>query len=649
MRNSLILAAVLAATTLGPTAYAVERVARPLSATALKDIASTTQDVTVTGVMSNMVTVAPLTTSANGFGISKIASRLDTAPFGTMPVVPVPANATDAVVRERANQWVDSAFPTFRDRYSAWLRSKGLSIGFYNFTQEVNVQTAAGIKKKSIAFNAIIDSSGKPTYGMPKIVDSDPLTLDVRYIPLKPSDGLPADWVYEGAGTIQWRVLNKKMEDVSGWTVIETNGAFDTTGEEVLPEEKLACLMDRASSPSCTGPTDVKTLMGQLGTTTAFVSYSHSPDPVLQPTDVEGEFAPVTGLSIDERTQQCGVYTNKGSFGYILEAVADWYVADLSSSNITYQLMNQTSIQSVSPTRSYEKSVSVQHLGMGSADGYIITPEEGETELISRSDARIKNGTIDIAYLAPLQMKVSAPLNFTGTAPVQNLSVAGGTTQEYVIGHNWQHAFGWGQHDYYTTFTIDSLVNVSSAVLEHVTFDDYFMVQVNGKTVYVGAPGPANTLEMGGWVSPRGTCGQNNVGWSCGTLTSERVSPVWSGLLVYSCPPGSLKSSSWGGGSFGLKCYKLADYQYYSQCYYDYDYGSGYSCHNGCDFGEAKYGNYGGSSSCGYLERGKTWAESPRIDLRPYLQNGQNTIFLRTLVGGKGHGAMTMSISACGQ
>lgn len=58
------------------------------------------------------------------------------------------------------------------------------------------------------------------------------------------------------------------------------------------------------------------------------------------------------------------------------------------------------------------------------------------------------------------------------------------------------------------------------------------------------------------------------------------------------------------------------------------------------------YIQYGPNSFGGY-ELDTNWAFNLNVDLRPYLQAGQNTIFMRTLVAGNGEGAIRIDANSC--
>lgn len=54
-----------------------------------------------------------------------------------------------------------------------------------------------------------------------------------------------------------------------------------------------------------------------------------------------------------------------------------------------------------------------------------------------------------------------------------------------------------------------------------------------------------------------------------------------------------------------------------------------------------------GANSFGWPELGRNWGFGLNVDLRPYLQTGQNTIWMRTIVAGRGEGAIRIDATSC--
>lgn len=176
----------------------------------------------------------------------------------------------------------------------------------------------------------------------------------------------------------------------------------------------------------------------------------------------------------------------------------------------------------------------------------------------------------------------------------------------------WQ---GWGTiFDRTLTFEVRDPSLITLATLSRTRFDDWMLVQVNGSTVYVG-PFGGDRLEITGppttAMSSETMCSQN-----------ERSSS-------YTC-------ATWTGGYRGYYVYQTFGY---------------------CQF---RYTNNGNSGTwyCGDVAPGMVqycatcyrgpelstpWNFYPNIDIKPYLKQGTNSIFVRVIVAGGGEGAIQIT------
>lgn len=170
---------------------------------------------------------------------------------------------------------------------------------------------------------------------------------------------------------------------------------------------------------------------------------------------------------------------------------------------------------------------------------------------------------------------------------------------------------GWGAvYDRSLTFNINNKDGITKFALINAAFDDWIMVKVNGNLAYVGPYG------------------------------GDRLEVVNNYITTYE--PRSCRANSDGYGYSGWVCYDGGDYGYYNQKYYDSctPSGGGYSCVTGDpNNGKVQY-----CATCfGYPELATNWNQSIFVDLRPFLVNGQNTIFMRTIVADVGEGAIRIA------
>lgn len=167
---------------------------------------------------------------------------------------------------------------------------------------------------------------------------------------------------------------------------------------------------------------------------------------------------------------------------------------------------------------------------------------------------------------------------------------------------------GWGAvYDRTLTFDIRNVGLITRFALTRAAFDDWLMVKVNGTTVYVGPYG------------------------------GDR-------LQIYNAPYqdmgyGSQCYQDWESGWW--YCYNqdrthIGSFYGWNACYWSND---RYYCKDTSLDGMVQYG----ASSFGWPELSTSWNFGLNIDLRPYLKNGSNTIFMRTIVAGRGEGAIQLT------
>lgn len=636
-------------------------VAHNLASPVTKDVAYLTQEVLLSGETSTSMSVAPLTTSNMGFGVKKLSTKMAGTPVGGLPVISVSNPTTTTQALAAATQWMDLEMPVMRKRMSDWMSKKGISVGFYNYTQEIMVQTIAGVKKQAIGFNASIDISGRGTYGKPKIVNPDPLVLEAIYSPLKTEEGLPSNWKYPDAGTVKYRVLNKKFEPLSAWASVNVNGAYD---EDSDGNSRVQCLMDSRAAGCTGGTSDINQLLAATGASYGLVSYIRKIQPDYT-TDSQGNATPTGAISVDSRVWNCTSYTNKGHYGFVLALMADQYLAEPTDNLVKFSLVQSLGGKGISPTEPYEKTVPVTALNGVHPDTVIIAPTPGDDTLWSRSDAaKMKN----VVYVAPVVASGAdgeiTEAAFSGDMAVRLIS-SSETSRDYYIGTVADNYWGSGVYDRSVTFNLKDPGATEMFSIIQTGFDDWLLVQVNGTTVYIGPRG-GNMLEVQSGVH------QDNCSYSGGSYVCGSYDPgKWVSAATYvdesgtpSCPAGSMYgygttpylnwSDGWGDYS-GYGCFTASTAKYANcepQSYWsgDTEVSSGYLCTQGCSSGMVQYlqGARGYGSGCGWPELSTSWNFNTNIDLRPYLKSGANTIFTRTIVAGGGESWLRIRTQMCG-
>lgn len=605
-----------------------------------RNVAYLTQDVTLDGSMGASASVAPLSVSSAGFGAEKNATKLPGLPVSGLPRIAI-SNPTDQdAALAAAKDWTTTQLPLFRSRLSGWLKQQGLPTAFYSYNQEIMVNTPLGPKKRAIAFNLTEDEAGRPLYGDPKIVDADPTFLEAKYTPLRAVAGLPADWKYPNAGQLEYRILNKRYEPLTSWASIQTNGAFDSDPDATDPGAKVACLMD-LRNPGCSGPIDIQTLIGQQGTTGAVVDYVRQLEPAYDELP-DGTQVARGAVSVDARIWDCATYLNRGYFGYVVTTTVERYMAQPTTGLLNYKMVLQAGRRGISPTTPYEKQVPVSALGGANPNGFIISPNPGETNLWSTSDSvSMRN----VVYVAPVVASGDdgqlTAASFSGDMAVKEISASGGV-REYYIGTVGDNYWSTGDYPRTVTFNLKDPGSLEELAVTQEGYDDFMLVAMNGTMLFNG-PFGGDMLSMGyGYTTTsESNCSTTGAGWDCWTSydapTGGNCTPVTTLLgTTYSC----------------ATSYAVCD------TVSNDDGTTSYSCHNGgCPTylaqtqSNAVYQGtmfFGGRDGCYNLEQNASRTNNTYIDLRPYVHSGVNSLFMHVIVGGNGEGWLRVRTRSCG-
>lgn len=605
---------------------ATEKVARPLTQTSLSTIANTYQQYGLNGTYAGGTTLAPLSMSAKGFGSGRLSSKGVATPFQPLPALSVSASMTIPQVQEYARTWFLTSFPSYQARYAQWLKSNNLAMGIYNFTQDVNLKTAQGVKKKSVAFNAVIYADGRATYGMPKVVDPDIVILDAKYVSLRTASELPATWTYKDGGKLMYRLLNSKYDEIAPWSVIDVNGGFDVPEEEGSPEQMANCIADRRYEGCPQGLPDMKGIFDSVGATFGMLTYVNSIEPVYDPVPgSEDEVVPQMGVEISKRYLSCSAYVNEGYFGYNVQMTAQQYLVEPIPGLTKVSQIGSKEQIATSNTEPFQKSVQKSALAGIAPESVFINPQPGNDALMSVYDPTAKGLVTSIAPVTRTgnESGLSAS-SFSGNIPVtMSTSATGG--KQFVIGWAGQDYLEPIEHAWSTKFTLASLSGIESFTLSEVNFDDFLNIKVNGNTVYNGPYG-GRGLIFDSNPQMRWDCAQdfgNSIDtWNCKGERFRSCALAW-----------DYSSVSWAGYYW---CYKQPICENWLQVLIDWKDSDVYGvCHN--------------------IEQGRTWTfnkvNTPTlfpIDIKKFLREGENTIDFKVVVGGKGDVLTRFDVTDCG-
>lgn len=327
-------------------------------------------------------TVGPLYMAEDGFGLRRGVTKVSTAGvLGVVPVIPYADGQTQKQVQDRANAFFKEYYPIIRNSIQDWMRGNGVSHAWVTYKQSVNVTSTTGVDPMNVQWSAFIDSTGRGIAPNPKVVTAGGLKiLQVRYLSYATSDDVPSALGYADAGKLYWRVLNDSFIPLTGWSELQTNGAFDEPydpGDEtpIDPDAGLKCLMDKSKAGPAWQPAsaldsmttcnqtmpDVISLMDESNSQLAIVDYVRQVAPIWcreddaaclagtampaadLPDDPDAEFIALVTYRFDSRTlgsNACGTqeFRNHGWSGYKLDLTTDRYVA---FSTGAYQAVNQ--------------------------------------------------------------------------------------------------------------------------------------------------------------------------------------------------------------------------------------------------------------------------------------------------------------------
>jgi hypothetical protein len=665
MFRALITTVLLVATS---TAQADNLAARRLGTPVSRNILQMSQEIGIAGGMAESAKIAPLTTSTAGFGIEKNAVKLNALPVTGLPRIGIANPTTQTAALAAANAWATANMPGFQSRVGTYVRNQGLSSAFYSFTQEINVTTAIGTKRQAVGFNVTVDPNGRPLYGAPKIVDPDPLILEAMYTPKAAVSGLPANWSFPGAGTIKYRVMNKKFVPLTGYYSVDVGGAFDSEPDATDPDAKLRCLMD-LRYPGCTGPTDIRTIAGEVGATLAIVDYVRQLEPEYEQL-ADGTLVAKGAISYDERFWDCINYMNTGYFGYVLNMRAERYSMTPEADVSPFQLLQMFGGKTISPTEKFNKSVPISTLGGAAPASVVISPHPGDNALWQVNDTTAMR---NVVYLAPVRARGGdGSINFVSTSNADTnirLESSVGDVREYYLGMVCKACWSTNQYDRAVSFNVDNPASLDELAITQEGFDDWMSVTVNGTTVFVGPKGgnmlewnrSAPSLEQGCTGSPGNyTCWRPNQYTTSVDSNFNAVAP-WSGCYktsettydqaYYPVPTDPLAPKTYKVKSSTWTCPVTYGYCQWNR--------GNYECRNtacpqntvqfiaGIGYVNSVPWN-GTSGGCGSPELSTSWRFNTYIDIRPYLRSGSNTIAMRTITWGGGEGYIKVRSKACG-
>jgi len=334
-----------------------------------------------------------------------------TGTLGSMPITDYPAAMTDQQIMSSLSSSMQNASTAIGAGMQAYMEANGVGSGVFDFEQKLY---RSGGKTQLLVATVMIGHDGQVFFGDPRIVDQSPGILYAIYTPLAVANGLPQNWAYPNAGTIQWQMRDMNWNPLTAMHVVNVNGAYDppqysnTAGGPAPagcsgvapnvtcnPDFGLSCLSDKSSSASCpqTYP-DIKALIAQNSAAFAILDYTRTLQPVYTQ-QANGTRTANAALSVNSRVATyngCGGvrYDNSGAQGFKLQAATDRYLVQTDGG---YSYLNEFKSYSLSPTLPYSGSVTVTRAQAAGLPGEIVNPDGTLVPVSS---------VANLVYLAPV-------------------------------------------------------------------------------------------------------------------------------------------------------------------------------------------------------------------------------------------------------
>ena len=462
--------------------------AAPLTASSEKTVIFVKQTVTQSGVSTVTAKAGPLLTSNKGFGINELSTTVTPGSIAVgLPSISLTGTyatgtgrPTRGMVLDVANSKIKTNFPGLKSSLSGYMKQYGISSGWFNYRQEVEVDANGTVETWTIYWDFFADLNGRGAFADAKLVPPDPKVLYVTYTPLAVDDDLPQDWKYDGAGMVSYQLRDMDFQPLTDWVTVNVGGAYDAPqGAVEYADAGVSCLMDASNSGCSGGAVDVKRLLDSTGAVMAVVDYVRKVEPVWVE-NADGDMVPKMSTRIDTREVTYNgcmetIFRNKGSFGYTLSTNMGRYLATSSGDPrvVTFQQINEYDGTYLSPTTDYDHSIKIKRSDVTNLTPYAIDPVKKDILLL------VKNipGLISVA---PIKV-MNVPQTLIGSA-------SGGI---------WQ--YGGRDDAYYVTWTLKC-----NAESEGYAIDTKIL----------------NTRHWGAWSSSAVlTSAVSDVGWSAVALS----------------------------------------------------------------------------------------------------------------------------------
>lgn len=618
----------------------------------------------------------PLTTSKNGFGMrTNFTDVSKSSGLSGMPRINISGAQPSETVTTAAKLWMQTYSKSYFNEVKAYMLTRGISIAYFSYYQEVSISTTAGApRKKGVMWSGTVDLNGRALYGDPRIVDADPIYLDIQYYPLATGVGVVANEGYPNGGKMTWRILNRKLQQISsGSTVVDVAGAYDDPEDDEGDLGSVSCFIDKRH-PSCdltlpSSTKDAATIANSVGASGIFAFYAQRAqlDYVQQGED----YVPKIAVSFDKRELNCTALKETVTVGKSVTLNGNLYYGVFNGKFFEYNVMDRVNRTDTVEPKTYLREATLTALqGVKFAPTKtLLSPFTDPTlpqmyTLENATDPATKDFLDTVTFISPLddqrqaaryvgllENAVKDPDSYiaefvpdssaviqsanTGTTSVSPLVTATPvSTIDYEVGIGSTSKPGPEDNldgKFYTrnfSFNVANKADIDTFLLTRIGYDDYFELSINGRRVI--------NLPVGNMLAPA----WKPEGEAC----------------RYGIGKKPIEECKWSGGSYSCEIVGYEDVAMENQGYDDTiqthkDARLVWTYNESCKGSQypALCPLYTLSDSHGCtsrLELGDSNREPRNDDLRGYLVNGLNTITLKLAVGGEGEGWIRLRTTA---
>jgi len=562
------------------------------------------------------------------------------------------------------------------------------------FNQTVRpLGSASGASRPmKVTWYIILSPSGRVITADPEVVEEDPTLVYLVYYSKAVGRSIPASYAWADAGMLKWQLRRYDGSPVTGWTTVDTSGAYDSP--EGDSEAGPRCVATAPTVSGCAaGQPSARSLMDQTASRKAIIDYVRAVEVAFSETSAG--LTPNIQIAFDVRLYtriSCtsGSYRCAGSVGYtVVETIDRYTMTDTQA--LPNKLNSTRGLNSSRPAASFDVSLGVSDKP-AVVEPFVISPFDTPLELVAKTDMPgvVRMATMQVQtpptageFTCPSGSQtvgdqcvttLTSAANVTYTCPngsPPNGSTCSGTTTTAATPTTTYSCLNGGTRSG-TTCTIAS---TSYAATATTTYSCPGGGSVSGSTCnlpgtsYAATPTTTYSCPSGGTRSGS-TCTVTTT--SAPTTGNPSASASTGDTYVGSGTPGlisfgSIGDNYWGGGQHdrtmtvnipnpaSVSEFKLIRAQFDDWVslrvngtwigtapypgdrlelvtQQEQDCNSENGICTSYTVNKVRYG----ANAYGWPELGRSWDMAFDIDLRPYLVAGNNAIQVRTIVGGWG-------------